>query len=55
MAKILIVVEGGVVSGVFSDNEELEVQIFDIDNLEKEGVDVDEEFSKAREGLEPIA
>jgi hypothetical protein len=32
MAKVIVVVDGGVVTGAFSDDEKTEVVILDIDN-----------------------
>jgi len=43
MTKIVIQVQGGVVCGIFSNKEDVAVDIFDVDNLKEQGVDDDKQ------------
>lgn len=55
VAKILIVVSGGVVQSVFSSDQNLIVDLLDFDNEEFETHEVAEkEFEKRKKNLEEI-
>ncbi len=43
MTKIVIQVQGGVVCGVFSNKKDINVDLFDIDNLKEQGVEDEEQ------------
>ena len=55
MDKILVVVSGGVVQGVYSSRENLKVDILDFDNNETlDDQSAKMEFEKRKQGLKEI-
>ena len=55
MDKILIVISGGVVQGVFSSKENIKVDILDFDNNENlDDKSAKMEFEKRKQGLKEI-
>ena len=55
MDKILVVVSGGVVQGVYSSKENLKVDILDFDNNENlDDQSAKMEFEKRKQGLKEI-
>ena len=57
MTKILVYVEGGVVQSVLSDNPNIKVEVFDVDNLKTEDIskkDIQKEWGKKAEGMVDI-
>ena len=51
--KIVIRVEGGIVQNVFSNDEKIEIMVFDFDE-ESEDCPSEEDFRRQIEGLEEI-
>ena len=48
MVKVIVYVEGGVVVGARADNKNVEVDVFDFDNEEAEGLTSKESQTKAK-------
>lgn len=52
--KVVAVVIGGVVQSAYSSTSDIDFEVLDIDNIKEEGLDDDEEFKMATEGLKVI-
>lgn len=55
--KVMVFVRGGNVEGIYSNQKDTDVSIFDVDNLKAEGktsTEIENMFEKEVEGLEVV-
>ncbi|MFC1617633.1 hypothetical protein ACFL2K_05385 [Candidatus Margulisiibacteriota bacterium] len=55
--KVLIHIQGGNLANVYADNPGLDIELFDGDNLEAEGLPnkrIDQKFQRVTRDLQPV-